>query len=51
MAFSLSLNPAQRDLVERTHRFAEEEIRPVAAEYDRNERPRRASTTRSSTAT
>jgi acyl-CoA dehydrogenase len=37
MAFSLSLNPAQRDLVERTHRFAEEEIRPVAAEYDRNE--------------
>ena len=30
MAFSLTLTPAQQDLVERTHRFAEEVIRPVA---------------------
>jgi hypothetical protein len=29
MTFSLSLNPAQRDLVERTHRFSEEVIRPA----------------------
>ena len=37
VAFSLSLNPAQLELVERTHRFAEDVIRPVAAEYDRGE--------------
>ncbi len=37
MGFSLELTAAQHDLVERTHRFAEEVIRPVAADYDRNE--------------
>jgi acyl-CoA dehydrogenase len=34
MTLDLSLTPAQHDLVLRTHRFAEEEIRPVAAHYD-----------------
>ena len=38
MAFSMTLTPAQLDLVERTHRFAEEVIRPVAEEYDREEK-------------
>ena len=33
----MTLTPAQQDLVERTHRFAEEVIRPVAAHYDREE--------------
>jgi acyl-CoA dehydrogenase len=37
MAFSMTLTPAQQDLVERTHRFAEEVIRPVAEHYDREE--------------
>ena len=37
MSFSLELTPAQHDLVKRTHRFAEEVVRPVAAEYDRKE--------------
>src|SRR5919108_3216251 len=37
MAFSLTLTPAQQDLVERTHRFAEEVMRPVAERYDRDE--------------
>src|SRR5688572_29330110 len=37
MAFNLSLTPAQLDLVERTHVFAEEVVRPVAAEYDRKQ--------------
>jgi acyl-CoA dehydrogenase len=37
VSFSLELTPAQHDLVRRTHRFAEEVIRPVAGEYDRNE--------------
>jgi acyl-CoA dehydrogenase len=37
MAFSMTLTPAQQDLVERTHRFAEEVIRPVADHYDREE--------------
>jgi len=37
MPFSLELTPAQHDLVERTHRFGEEVIRPVAAHYDREE--------------
>jgi hypothetical protein len=35
MAFSLELTPAQQDLVERTHRFAEEVVRPVAERYMR----------------
>ena len=34
MTFDLRLTPAQHDLVERTHRFAEEVVRPVAAHYD-----------------
>ncbi|TSD93533.1 acyl-CoA dehydrogenase [Skermania sp. ID1734] len=34
MSFDLTLTPAQHELVERTHRFAEEVVRPVAAEYD-----------------
>lgn len=37
MSFSLALTPAQHDLVERTHRFARDEIRPVAEHYDRAE--------------
>ena len=37
MSFSLELTPSQHDLVERTHRFAEEVVRPVAAQYDREE--------------
>ena len=34
MSLDLRLTPAQQDLVDRTHRFAEEVIRPVAAHYD-----------------
>ncbi|MBJ8341161.1 acyl-CoA dehydrogenase family protein [Antrihabitans sp. YC3-6] len=34
MTFSLSLSPAQLDLAERAHAFAEDVIRPVAAHYD-----------------
>ena len=37
MGFDLALSPAHRDLVERTHRFAEEVIRPVAPYYDREQ--------------
>src|ERR687894_3131936 len=37
MSFSLALTPAQHDLVERTHRFAEEVVRPAAAHYDREQ--------------
>jgi acyl-CoA dehydrogenase len=37
MSFDLELTPAQHELIERTHRFAEEVVRPVAAEYDRKE--------------
>ena len=36
-SFSLALDPAQRELVERTHRFARDVMRPVAADYDRSE--------------
>jgi acyl-CoA dehydrogenase len=32
-----SLTPAHHDLIERTHRFAEEVVRPVAARYDREQ--------------
>src|SRR3954452_10301624 len=35
VSFDLSLTPGHHDLVERTHRFAEEVVRPVAAHYDR----------------
>ena len=34
MAFDLTLTPAQLDLVERTHAFARDVVRPVAQEYD-----------------
>ena len=37
MGFTLELTPAQHDLVRRVHRFAEEEIRPVAERYDAQE--------------
>src|ERR671936_2371348 len=37
MAFDLELTPAHHELVERTHRFAEEVVRPVAERYDREE--------------
>ena len=37
MSLSLSLTPAQADLVERSHAFARDVIRPVAADYDRRE--------------
>jgi acyl-CoA dehydrogenase len=37
MSFDLSLTPAHHDLVQRTHAFAEEVIRPAAGYYDRNE--------------
>ena len=35
--FSLELTEEQRELVERSHRFAADVIRPVAAEYDRDQ--------------
>jgi acyl-CoA dehydrogenase len=34
MSFDLSLTPAQSDLIERTHRFAEEVVRPAAPHHD-----------------
>src|SRR5919198_5025934 len=37
MAFDLELTPAHHDLIERTHRFAVEVVRPVADRYDRDE--------------
>jgi acyl-CoA dehydrogenase len=37
MSFDLSLTPAHEELVARTHRFAEEVIRPAAAHYDREQ--------------
>jgi acyl-CoA dehydrogenase len=37
MSFDLSLTPAQQDLVLRTHRFAEEVVRPVAAHHDKTQ--------------
>src|SRR2546421_11742756 len=36
-SFSLALTPAQCELVERTHGFARDVIRPVAADYDKSE--------------
>lgn len=33
----MELTQDQRELIDRTHRFAEEAIRPVAAEYDRDQ--------------
>ena len=35
MTFSLALSPAQLDLVERTHAFARDVVRPAAEHYDR----------------
>src|ERR671924_1641778 len=37
MSFNLELTPAHHDLVERTHEFAREVIRPVADHHDRAE--------------
>ena len=37
MSYGFSLTPAQLDLVERTHAFAREVIRPVAAHHDEAE--------------
>src|ERR671931_2058288 len=37
MGFTLELTPAHHDLIERTHRFADEVVRPVADRYDREE--------------
>ena len=37
MSFNLGLTQAQHDLIERVHRFADQEIRPVAAYYDERE--------------
>jgi acyl-CoA dehydrogenase len=37
VSFDFSLTPAHHDLIERTHRFAEEVVRPVAARYDREQ--------------
>lgn len=37
MAFNLSLTPARLDLVERTHAFAEDVVRPVAEEYEQKQ--------------
>jgi acyl-CoA dehydrogenase len=37
MSFDLSPTPAQADLIARTHAFAEDVIRPVAAQYDREQ--------------
>jgi acyl-CoA dehydrogenase len=37
VSFNLELTPAHHDLVARTHRFAEEVIRPVADHHDREE--------------
>jgi acyl-CoA dehydrogenase len=37
MSFDLSLTPAHHDLISRTHAFAEEVVRPVAGQYDREE--------------
>jgi acyl-CoA dehydrogenase len=37
MSFSLALTPAQHDLVERTHAFARDVVRPAAEHYDREE--------------
>jgi acyl-CoA dehydrogenase len=37
VSFSLELTPAQHDLVGRIHEFADDVVRPVAAEYDREQ--------------
>ncbi len=37
MGFNMELTPAQHSLIERTHRFAADVVRPVAEEYDRKE--------------
>ena len=37
MSFDLSLTPAHHELVARTHRFAEEVVRPAAAHHDREQ--------------
>ena len=37
MSFDLSLTPAHHDLIERTHAFARDVVRPVAEHHDREE--------------
>jgi acyl-CoA dehydrogenase len=37
VSFDLSLTPAHHDLIARTHAFAEDVVRPVAARYDREQ--------------
>jgi acyl-CoA dehydrogenase len=37
MSFTLALTPAHASLIERSHAFARDVIRPVAADYDRRE--------------
>jgi acyl-CoA dehydrogenase len=37
MSFNLTPTPAQHDLAKRAHKFAEDCIRPVAAEYDKRQ--------------
>jgi acyl-CoA dehydrogenase len=37
VSFDLSLTPAHHDLIERTHRFAEEVVRPAAPRFDREQ--------------
>ena len=37
MSFDFSLTPAHHDLIARTHRFAEEVVRPVAQRYDKEQ--------------
>ena len=37
MSFDLSLTPAHHDLIERTHAFAEDVVRPAAPRYDREQ--------------
>jgi acyl-CoA dehydrogenase len=37
VSFDLSLTPAHHDLIARTHRFAEEVVRPAAARHDREQ--------------
>jgi len=37
VSFDLSLTPAHHDLIERTHAFAEEVVRPAAPRYDREQ--------------
>jgi len=37
VSLDFSLTPAHHDLIERTHRFAEEVVRPAAPRYDKEQ--------------